>query len=92
MLDRVNNEAISIIDSKTIFSANSYAQTGNERSQLLTLNGSWKGKKITYDEGGTVPKFKTLGLCVVCYDAFGTLQTDNIASYAYNAAIRFIDP
>lgn len=92
MLDRVNNETISIIDSKTIFSANSYAATGNERSQLLTLNGSWKGKKIIYDEGGTLPKFKTLGLCVVCYDAFGTLQTDNIASYAYNAAIRFIDP
>ncbi len=51
-----------------------------------------KEKKITYDQGGTVPKFKTLGLCVVCYDAYGTLQTDNIASYAYNCAIRFIDP
>ncbi len=99
MLDRVNNETISIIDSKTIFSGPSYATgvssvsgSAKERSQLCTLNGSWKGKKITYDQGGTVPKFKTLGLCVVCYDAYGTLQTDNIASYAYNCAIRFIDP
>ena len=92
MLDRPNTEVISIIDQKTIFSGPSYAQTGNERSQLCTLNGSYKGKKIKYDEGGTVPKFKTIGLCVVCYDAYGTLQTDNIASYAYNATIRFIDP
>lgn len=92
MLDRINNEVISVIDSKTLFSGPSYSTTEQERSQLLTLNGSWKGKKIKYDEGGTVPKFKTLGLCVVCYDAFGTLQTDNIASYAYNASIRFIDP
>ena len=92
MLDRINNEVISVIDSKTLFSGPSYSATGNERSQLLTLNGSWKGKKIKYDEAGTVPKFKTIGLCVVCYDAYGTQQTDNIASYAYNASIRFIDP
>ncbi len=92
MLDRVNNEVLSIVDQKTIFSGPSYSGTEHERSQLCTLNGSWKGKKITYDEGNTVPKFKTLGLCVVCYDAFGTLQTDNIASYAYNCSIRYIDP
>lgn len=92
MLDRVNTEVLSIIDSKTIFSGPSYAGTEHERSQLCTLNGSYKGKKIKYDEGGTVPKFKTIGMCVVCYDAYGTLQTDNIASYAYNASIRFIDP
>ena len=95
MLDRVNTEVLSIIDSKTIFSGPSYSGNAGllrERSQLCTLNGSYKGKKIKYDEGGTVPKFKTIGLCVVCYDAYGTLQTDNIASYAYNASIRFIDP
>lgn len=92
MLDRVNTEVVSIIDQKTIFSGPSYAGTEHERSQLCTLNGSYKAKKIKYDEGGTVPKFKTIGMCVVCYDAFGTLQSDNIASYAYNASIRFIDP
>lgn len=99
MLDRPNTEVISIIDSKTIFSGPSYATgvssvggSAKERSQLCTLNGNYKGKKIKYDEGGTVPKFKTIGLCVVCYDSWGTLQTDNIASYAYNANVRFIDP
>lgn len=92
MLDRPNSEVISIVDQKTIFSGPSYSGTEHERSQLCTLNGSWKGKKITYDQGGSVPKFKTLGMCVVCYDAYGTLQTDNIASYVYNCAVRYIDP
>lgn len=94
MLDRVNNEQISIIDQKTIFPGPSYAQYDNnhERSQLCTLKGKWKARKITYDEGGTVPKKRTIGLMVVAYDAFGTLQTDNIASYAYNAKIVIQDP
>ncbi len=91
MLDRVNTEVLSIIDSKVIFSQNNYAPD-YERSQLCTLKARYKGRKIKYDEGGGTPKFKTLGLCVVCYDAYGTLQTDNIASYAYNATIGFIDP
>lgn len=91
MLDRINTEVVSVIDSKTIFSQNNYAPD-HERSQLCTLRGTYKGKKIKYDEGGTLPKFKTIGLCVVCYDSFGTLQTDNVASYAYNATIGFIDP
>lgn len=92
MLDRVNTEVLTIIDQKTIFSGPSYSTTEQERSQLCTLNGSYKARKIKYDEGGTVPKFKTIGMCVVTYDAFGTLQTDNIASYAYNCSIKFIDP
>ncbi len=92
MLDRINTEVLSVVDSKVIFSGPSYSTTEKERSQLCTLNGSYKGKKIKYDEGGSVPKFKTLGLCVVSYDSYGTLQTDNIASYAYNCSITFIDP
>ncbi len=94
MLDRTNDEQISIIDQKTIFSGANYSAAPNERehSYLCTLNGSWKHKKIKYDEGGTSPKKRTIGLAVVCYDAFGTLQTDNIASFAFNSATRFIDP
>lgn len=94
MLDRVNNENISVIDQKTIFSKEMYLNGTEkfEHSQLCTLNKSWKGKKVTYSEGGAVPKFKTLGFMVVCYDAFGTLQTDNIASMAYNIRVKFADP
>ncbi len=99
MLDRVNNERISVIDSQTIFSGPSYATgvasdpgSAKEHSYLCTLNGNWKGKKITYDEGGATPKKRDIGMMVVCYDTYGSLQTDNIASYAYNAKISFIDP
>lgn len=94
MLDRINDEQISIIDKQTIFSGASY-ENGTEKhehSYLCTLKGSWKSKKITYDEGGAQPKKRDIGLMVVCYDAFGTLQTDNIASFAYNGNITIQDP
>lgn len=99
MLDRINNENISIIDQQTIFSGPSYATgvasdpgSAKEHSYLCTLKGKWKSKKIIYDEGGAVPKKRNIGTCVVCYDAYGTLQTDNIASYAYNGTVTIQDP
>ncbi len=94
MLDRVNNENISIIDQKTVFSKEMYLNGTEkfEHSQLCTLNGNWKGKKIIYDQGGSTPKKRNIGYAVVCYDAFGTLQTDNIASFAVDYAVRFQDP
>ncbi len=93
MLDRPNKEQISIIDQKYIFSGPMYLNGTEkfERSQLGTLNGRWKGKKITYDEGGAVPKKRTIGVVLAVYDAFGTLQTDNIASCSYNFQIFYKD-
>lgn len=93
MLDRPNNESISIIDQKYIFSGPMYLNGTEkfERSQLATLKGNWKGRRIQYDEGGSLPKKRSVGVCVVCYDAYGTLQTDNIASFAYNYNINFKD-
>lgn len=94
MLDRINNENISIIDQKTVFSKEMYLNGTEkfEHSQLCTLNGNWKGKKIIYDQGGTTPKKRNIGFTVVVYDAYGTLQTDNIASLAYDYNTRFQDP
>ncbi len=94
MLDRINNENISIIDQKTVFSKEMYLNGTEkfEHSQLCTLNGNWKGKKITYDNGGQTPKKRNIGFCVVVYDAYGTLQTDNIASLAFDYKTRFQDP
>jgi len=93
MLDRPNNEQISIVDQKYIFSGPMYLNGTEkfERSQLATLNGNWKGRKITYDDAGTVPKKRTLGVMLVVYDSYGTLQTDNIASTAYNYNVKFKD-
>lgn len=94
MLDRINNENVGIIDQKTIFSKEMYLNGTEkfEHSQLCTLNGNWKGKKIKYDDGSQTPSHKNIGVCVACYDAYGTLQTDNIASLAYNYVVRFQDP
>lgn len=94
MLDRINTEQISLIDQQTIFSGASY-ENGTEKhehSKLCTLKGNWKGKKIIYDEGGSTPKKRNIGLAVVCYDAYGTLQTDNIASFAYDGIVTIQDP
>ncbi len=94
MLDRINNENISIVDQKTVFSKDMYLNGTEkfEHSQLCTLNGNWKGKKIIYEQGGSTLRKRNLGLCVVVYDAYGTLQTDNIASIAYDYVTRFQDP
>ncbi len=94
MLDRINDEQISVIDKKTIFSGAMYLNGTEkfEHSYLCTLNANWKGRKVTYDDAGTVPKKRDIGAIVVCYDAYGTAQTDNIASVAYNYNVKFIDP
>ncbi len=94
MIDRINNEQISVIDKQTIFSGPMYLNGTEkfEHSYLCTLNANWKGRKVTYDDAGTVPKKRDIGMIVVCYDAYGSLQTDNIASFAMNYNVKFIDP
>ncbi len=93
MLDRYNTDNIKIIDQKIVKSTNNYAVDANnhEHSYLCTLNKSYKRKKIQYDNNGQQPKGWDIGMAVVCYDAFGTLQTDNIASFAYQSLITFQD-
>lgn len=93
MLDRYNTDNIKIIDQKIVKSTNNYAVDANnhEHSYLCTLNKSYKRKKIQYDMNGSQPKGWEIGMAVVCYDAYGTLQTDNIASFAYQSLITFQD-
>ncbi len=94
MLDRYNTEKISIIDQKIVHSREDYSVENNyrEHSYLCTLNGNWKGKKIKYNENGTQPKKRDIGYALVAYDAYGTAQTDNIASFADNFICQFKDP
>ncbi len=93
MLDRYNYKVIKIIDQFIVKSTNNYAVDANnhEKSYLASLNKSYKNKKIQYDPNGKLPKGYELGFAVVCYDAWGTLQTDNIASMAYQSQITFED-
>jgi len=93
MIDRYNEKLIQIVDTFILQSKEMY-DNGTEKwehSYLATLNKSYKGKKITYALNSDTPGKMRLGFALVCYDAFGTLQTDNIASFAYNLQLTFED-
>ena len=93
MLDRYNDKDIKIVDKFIVKSTNNYAVDANnhEHSYLATLNKSYKNKKITFDGLSNLPKGWDLCFSLVCYDAFGTLQSDNIASFAFNSKVTFQD-
>jgi len=51
-----------------------------------------KNRKIHYTDAGSIPKFTNYGFFIMPYDSFGTLITDNIASYSYQYKFYFKDP
>lgn len=68
--------------------------TLKERSRYLTMNVNVKNYKISYfSDNDTVPKLQKHNICVavIAYDAYGTLITDNIASYAFSYEFYFKD-
>ena len=93
MLDRYNFKKIQVIDQFILKSTQMYLNGTEkfEHSYLATLNKSYKSKKVEYATNSTTPGKMRLGFALVCYDAFGTLQTDNIASCAYNIQLTFQD-
>ena len=71
---------------------------GREHSSLRNIRKNWKMKRIKFLDTGTgtigagsLPKAKDIYVCITAYDAFGTLTTDNIASYALNYHMSFKD-
>lgn len=93
MLDRYNYKSIQIVDSFILKSTQMYLNGTEkfEHSYLASLNKTYKNKKIQYQNNSTKTKSHELGFAVVVYDAFGTQQTDNIASIAYNIQLTFQD-
>ncbi len=96
MLDRYNDEAIKILTTKMVKSTDNYAVYDNnhEHSYFTTLNYKPRGgfEKVKYNEDSATPKMWDIGMAIVCYDATGTLQTDNIASAYLNVETKFKDP
>jgi len=93
ILDRYNTKQITIIRQWLLTSKEMY-DNGTEKwehSYIKSMDKSYKNKKITYNFNGQVTKDMELGFCLVAYDAFGTLPTDNIASFAYNYLLTFQD-
>lgn len=100
MIRDLNTEKFKII--KTV---NFNLQTAAQK--ILTIDNEFRGaeghKKISvwiplknmkckYENGSSVPRFTDYGFTVVCYDSYGTLLTDNIASFAVNRKLYFKDP
>jgi len=68
---------------------------GKECSRLHSFYIPLRNRRIKYEsDGGSVPMgSNNLLFCgVIAYDAFGTLTTDNIASFAGYATLYFKDP
>lgn len=96
MLDNPNPDRVKVLKKLIVNSKSQYqgvAPNLKEHSQLRELYISLNNKKIVYrrDSSG-VPKTWDLGFAVVPYDAFGTLTTDNIASFAWSSTFYFKDP
>lgn len=96
MLDNPNPERIKVLKKFVINSKSQFVGTAPnlyEHSQYRECYISFNNKKITYRrDQTTVPKGWDLGFAVVPYDAYGTLSTDNIASFAYSSTFYFKDP
>lgn len=96
MLDQPNPERIKVLKKLTVNSKSQFVGTAPnlyEHSQYRECYISFNNKKITYrrDNSG-VPKGWDLGFAVTPYDAFGTLTTDTIASFAWSSTFYFKDP
>lgn len=65
---------------------------GAEGHKAISVYIPMKNMKIKYHNGSAIPKYTNIGYTVVAYDSYGTLTTDNIASYAVNFKFYFKDP
>lgn len=100
MIDMPNNNRIKLLKSITINSKSQYGNLadgagsdGREHSQLRELYVPLNNKKIKYRiDNEATPTTLDLGFSIVAYDAYGTHETDNIASYAYSYTLYYKDP
>lgn len=100
MIDYVNTDKYKLIFTKTLqplsgdYSLESGA-TNKEHSRQLKIYIPLRNKLITYGtDGGTVPNNQSNILCmgIIAYDAYGSLTSDNIASFSYVTKFYFKDP
>lgn len=97
MIDHVASNRVKVVKSFTLQpnKESNYSQNPvkYEKSRLLDFYVPLKNRKIWYNtDNGVVASFKDMALAIVAYDAYGTLQTDILASFAYNIRFYFKDP
>lgn len=100
MIDYVNTDKYKIVYHKIIkpFSGDYSLESGatnKEHSTFLKIYIPLKNRAVTYNtDAGTIPNNQNNILCgaVIAYDAYGSLTTDNIASFSYVTKFYFKDP
>lgn len=100
MIDRINTDKYSIVYHKYIqpFNGDYSLESGasfKEHSYMFKSYVNCKNAKVKYSsDNGQVPKYQRdcYSLVVIAYDAYGTLTTDNIASFTYSTTMYFKDP
>jgi len=101
MMDNLNKETITVMYQKIFSLQTGLSASGDAAGspfvgkECHTYRKIWiplKNQKVLYNDGGQVPKFLDYGFAIVPYDSYGTLTTDNIASYAIEYNLYFKDP
>lgn len=82
------SKLVRIVSDTSIESGSSQHETAKLIQHYIRLNNY----NVRYNNGSTNPSFKDIGICVVAYDSYGTLTTDNIASLSWNYKFYFKDP
>jgi hypothetical protein len=96
MLDFPDTRSVTILKSGMIQNRNKLP-TGEATDPVNNVyRDIWiplKNRKIRYDaNNSTVPKYTTIGMAFVAYDANNSLQTDIIQYLSYSTRFYFKDP
>lgn len=104
MIRDIDNEKITVLKSKLFNLQTSLSASANVVGGGWDLKGKeahryvkfWipmKNMKLRYkDDNSGSPKYTDIGISIVPYDSYGTLTTDNVASYAISHKLYFKDP
>ncbi len=96
MLDFADTRNVTILKSFVIQNRNTLPVDPDAQTVHNVYRDVWiplKNKKIVYDSNNSeVPKYTTLGMCAVCFDANNTIATDIIAFWNYTTRFYYKDP
>ena len=101
MMDDLDKEFITPVYQKIFnlqvgYSAYATATAGDtDGREAHTYKQIWvplKNKQVHYADGSSAPKFFDYGFFIIPYDSYGSLTTDNIASFSYEQKFYFKDP
>lgn len=96
MIDSIATNRVKVLAQRIIVPKSEFIGTdgfGREKSHLKEIYIPMKDQKIRYQyPNAPFPSFFDIGLAVVAYDAYGTLVTDDIATFAYSSRFTYKDP